>query len=61
MKTSHILGIALIGAGIYFWMKERNKSKAQAPQAPKEEPKANATGFEVPKSGKKIFTQYGLL
>ena len=72
MKTTHLLGIALVYVGIYLYLK--NRPKAQAPASKEGEAKANAvgyntiplreesknaTGFEIPTSGKKIFTQYG--
>ena len=72
MKTTHLLGIALVGLGIYLYYK--NRPKAQAPATKEGEAKANAvgyntiplreetknaTGFEIPNTGKKIFTTYG--
>ena len=60
MKTSHILGLALVGLGIYYILKAKKKGMAMA-TTKASEPKANATGFEIPKSGNKVFTQYGML
>jgi hypothetical protein len=61
MKTSKILGLALVGLGIYYVVKAYSKKSQPLASAKASEPKANATGFEVPKSGNKVFTQYGLL
>ncbi len=60
MKTSHILGLTLVGLGIYYILKAKKKSMPIATPKPSES-KANATGFEIPTSGNKIFTQYGLI
>jgi len=62
MKTSNLLTLALIGVGVFYIVKAYKK-KNQTPATPKvkSEPKANATGFEIPTSGNKIFTPYGLI
>lgn len=60
MKTTHLLGLALIGVGIYFFMKSR-KPQVKSASQPTQEPKANASGFEIESTGKKIFTPYGLI
>ena len=72
MKTTHLLGIALVGLGVYLYLKNRPKPQAQEKKEgeaqanavgyntiPLREETKNATGFEIPTSGKKIFTQYG--
>lgn len=72
MKTTKILGIALVGLGVYLYFKNRPMAKSQDKKQgegqanavgyntiPARENMNNATGFEVPSSGKKIFTQYG--
>jgi len=61
MKTSNILTLVLIGVGVYYIAKAYSKKPQPLASAKASEPKANATGFEVPKSGNKVFTQYGLL
>jgi hypothetical protein len=73
MKTSHLIGLGLVALGVYYYYKSRPKAEAPKsnPNEPKanavgyntipirEEGKANATGFEIPTSDKKIFTTYG--
>lgn len=62
MKTSNLLTIALIGVGVFYIVKAyKKKNQPLPPEKVKSEPKANTTGFEVPTSGNKIFTQYGLI
>lgn len=64
MKTSNILTLALIGIGVYYFAKaysKKSKPLDSAKRKTKKEATTNATGFEVPTSGNKIFTQYGLI
>lgn len=64
MKTSNILTLALIGIGVYYIAKaysKKSKPLASAKRETKKEATTNATGFEIPKSGNKVFTQYGML
>ena len=61
MKTSNLLTLALIGLGVYYIAKAYKKKTQPLASAKASEPKANATGFEIPKSGNKVFTQYGML
>jgi len=64
MKTSNLLTLALIGVGVFYIVKaykKKNQPLAISSKGEKSEPKANSTGFEVPTSGNKIFTQYGLI
>ena len=73
MKTSHVIGLGLVALGVYLYL--QNKKKGQPAKSNPSEPKANAvgydtiplreerkvsaTGFEIPNTGKKIFTTYG--
>ena len=65
MKTSNILTLALIGIGVYYIAKAYSKKSKpplnSAKRKTKKEATTNATGFEIPKSGNKVFTQYGML
>lgn len=62
MKTSNLLTLALIGVGVFYIVKAyKKKNQPLASAKVKSEPKANATGFEISKSGNKVFTQYGML
>jgi hypothetical protein len=69
MKTTHLLGIALIGLGAYIYLKNRPKAQATAKKEgegqanaigyntiPEREKMKNATGFDVPSSGKNIYS-----
>lgn len=62
MKTSNLLTLALIGVGVFYIVKAYKKKNQPLVSAKvNNEPKANASGFEIPKSGNKVFTQYGML
>lgn len=62
MKTSNLLTLALIGVGVFYIVKAyKKKNQPLASAKVKSEPKANATGFEIPKSDNKVFTQFGML
>lgn len=61
MKTSNLLTLALIGVGVFYIVKAYKKKNQPLASAKASEPKANATGFEIPKSDNKVFTQFGML